>query len=305
MNDTKLDRLSALLDGLAPTVALGLSTQGRLQGAPHPENDSALQLFFLTRGSAELALEGFGQRVDSPALVVVHASRPFVLHQFTAEDPHRLISAHVQLTGPVGTLFLEEFTQPRIVPLGDDEPALRGAVAMIESELDVPRCGHPALLNRAGDILFIGLLRHLVAHPVAQGDGLFKGLADPRIARALVAMHQHPAFGWDLERLAQEAGMSRTAFATKFRETMRRPPGKYLAAIRLAMAQRAVDLGKGLKEAASLAGYDNRSALSRALARSRLRATPIRPPQAGSGGGAPKATRSVKASPSAPPSAAT
>jgi AraC-like DNA-binding protein len=176
----------------------------------------------------------------------------------------------VQLNGPVATLFLEAFAQPRLVSLTNDEPALRGAVAMIESELDAPRCGHPALLNRAGDILFIGLLRYLVAHPLADGAGLFNGLADTRIAKALVAMHQRPAFDWDLTLLAQEAGMSRTAFATKFHETMKRPPGKYLMAIRLAIAQRAVDLGKGLKEAARLAGYDNSSALSRALAKARL-----------------------------------
>ena len=74
-----------------------------------------------------------------------------------------------------------------------------------------------------------------------------------------------------LELLAQEAGMSRTAFATKFHATMRRPPGKYLAGIRLALAQRAVDQGKGLKEAARAAGYANSSALSRALTRSRWR----------------------------------
>jgi len=113
----------------------------------------------------------------------------------------------------------------------------------------------------------------LVAHPVVNGGGLFNGLADPRIARALVAMHQRPAFPWRLELLAQEAGMSRTALATKFHETMRRPPGRYLAAIRLAMAQRAVDLGKGLKEAAKVAGYENSSALSRALAKARLQST--------------------------------
>ena len=83
-------------------------------------------------------------------------------------------------------------------------------------------------------------------------------------------MHQRPAFAWGLELLAQEAGMSRTAFATKFRETMQRPPGKYLAAIRLALAQRAVDLGKGLKEAARIAGYENSSALSRALTKARM-----------------------------------
>lgn len=273
MNDIKLDRLSALLEGLAPLVTLGLSTGERLQGARKKESESALELFFLTRGRGELEAGGASQRIDAPALIAVQASQPFVLHRFTASDPHRLIAAHVQLTGPIAPLFLEEFARPRTVTLDDGEPALRLAVTMIESELSAPRCGQPALLNRAGDILFIGLLRHLVAHPVAQGGGLFNGLADPRIARALVAMHQRPAFAWGLELLAQEAGMSRTAFATQFHKTMRRPPGRYLAAIRLAIAQRAVDLGKGLKEAARLAGYENSSALSRALAKARLQST--------------------------------
>ncbi len=274
MSEARLDRLSALLQGLAPVVTLTLSAERRLLGTTDAGNESALRLFFLTRGRAELKADGALLPIEAPALVAIHASRPFVLHRFTAMDPGRLVSAHVQLTGPVATLFLEEFTQPRIVSLTDDEPALRLAVAMIESELDAPRCGQPALLDRAGDILFIGLLRHLVAHAGSSDAGLFSGLADTRIARALVAMHQRPAFGWDLERLAQEAGMSRTAFATKFHATMRRPPGKYLAAIRLAIAQRSVDLGKGLKEAARAAGYESSSALSRALARSRPPSSP-------------------------------
>jgi AraC-like DNA-binding protein len=270
MSDIKLDRLSALLEGLAPLVTLGLVSDARVDGAPSGDHDTDLQLFFLTRGRAELKINGVRQTIESPALVAVHASKPFVFHRFTAKDACRLVQARVQLTGPVATLFLEEFAQPRTVSLADDEPALQLAVAMIESELDAPRCGQPALLNRAGDILFIGLLRYLVAHPSDQESGLFNGLADPRIAKALVAMHQRPAFAWDLELLAKEAGMSRTAFATKFHQTMRRPPGKYLAAIRLALAQRAVDLGKGLKEAAKVAGYENSSALSRALAKSML-----------------------------------
>ena len=63
----------------------------------------------------------------------------------------------------------------------------------------------------------------LLTGPVATGAGLFNGLADPRIARALVAMHQRPSFDWNLELLAHEAVMSRTAFSTKFHEAMRRP----------------------------------------------------------------------------------
>jgi transcriptional regulator GlxA family with amidase domain len=125
------------------------------------------------------------------------------------------------------------------------------------------------LLNRAGDILFIGLLRHLIAHPKNSG-GLFNGLADPRIARALVAMHARPQDGWTLERLAEEAGMSRTSFANAFREVMCQTPGKYLSKLRLAIAQEAVSSGLGLKRAAKDSGYLSSSALSRALARSKL-----------------------------------
>ena len=274
MNNAKLDRLSALLQGLAPVVTLNASTQGSQQGVGHAESGSGLHLYFLTCGSAKLRVAGVAHRIKAPALLAVHGSQTLEQCKFVASDPNRLIAAQVELTGPVATLFLEEFSQPRVLSLTEQEPALMMAVAMIESELNAPRCGHPALLNRAGDILFIGLLRFLVANPVTDRGGLFNGLADPRIAKALVAIHQRPAHNWNLALLAKEAGMSRTAFATKFHETMRRPPGKYLSAVRLALAQRTVDLGQGLKEAARIAGYESSAALSRALAKVRSQSVP-------------------------------
>jgi hypothetical protein len=45
--------------------------------------------------------------------------------------------------GSSSLLFLEELTQTRTVTLNDDEPTLRLAMAMIESELSAPRCGQP------------------------------------------------------------------------------------------------------------------------------------------------------------------
>jgi transcriptional regulator GlxA family with amidase domain len=99
---------------------------------------------------------------------------------------------------------------------------------------------------------------------------LFASLADSRIAATLVAMHERPQDSWNLEVLAALAGMSRTAFATRFKETMSISPGKYLANLRLQVAQAAVDSGKGLKGAARESGYRDVSALSRALGRARL-----------------------------------
>lgn len=279
MNTSRLDRLSALLDGLAPVVSLTAADDP--VGAPvrsGPPTERDLTVYLLSGGSMRLCWAGGSAVVHGPALVALRARQAHSLEDLPPPDQGRLICAHTHLPGPVAPLFLEEFVQPRVLSLVDDEPAVRLAMSMIELELDAPRCGQPALLNRAGDILFIGLLRYLVAHPSPNGAGLFNGLADPRIARALVAMHQRPGADWSLERLADEAGMSRTAFASAFRQVMQRTPGKYLSAIRLATAQRAVELGKGLKEAARAAGYGNASALSRALSRARTLAQPAPAP---------------------------
>jgi transcriptional regulator GlxA family with amidase domain len=179
-----------------------------------------------------------------------------------------LISAKVCLDGPVASLLMAEFRQPMVVPLETADDSFELVIQLVRSEVSRPRCGQPLLLDRAGDILFIGLLRHLVAHAHSP-HGLFHGLADPRMARVLVALHTAPQAPWRLESMAEVAAMSRTAFANCFREVMTITPGKYLSRLRLAIAQRAMDSGDGLKQAARRTGYRNVSSLSRALGRGR------------------------------------
>lgn len=204
--------------------------------------------------------------LQAPCIVVCRSDTAHALVAESAATFRHLMCARALFDGPIAPLLLNEFAETRIVALDGSEASLRHVVDLIAVELLAPRCGQPALLDRAGDILFIGLLRHLLAHPTTTG-GLLSGLADPRIARAVVAIHSRPKSHWTLEALAEEAGMSRTAFANTFREVMRKTPGKYLSAIRLAIARRAVQSGKGLKTAARDAGYTNPSALSRALSR--------------------------------------
>lgn len=267
---SRLDRLSALLAGLAPAVSMHpWSPEAALTVSMDraEETRQGLRLYLVTAGAVVLTLGGCHQTLQAPALVACRADASHALDVLADGQEVQLVAARAEFSGPAADLFLVEFEDAVIIQPGEGEPALQMAMALISAELQAPRCGQPTLLNRAGDILFIGLLRHLVAHPRPMGSGLFNGLADPRIARALVAMHQHPGDDWSLERLAEEAGMSRTAFAGTFRQVMRQTPGKYLAAIRLAIAQQAVTAGKGLKLAAKEAGYANASALSRALSR--------------------------------------
>ena len=241
-----LDRLSALLSGLSPRVWLSADSAELglhiVRPAAEPEGARGLRLMVTPRGQ-KLAVGALHRR----GLAL-------------------WLSFQVALDGPVGPLFQEQFRDPLDIALDQADAALGQITQLIAGEVQAPRCGHPLLMNRAGDILLIGLLRHLVASP--QGSmHLFNGLADPRMARALVAMHTHPGFPWSVAALAQEAGMSRTSFAQHFRAVVGMAPVGYLAKLRLALAQKRVQDGVGLKQAARETGYAGPSTLSRALHR--------------------------------------
>src|SRR3546814_5599989 len=81
------------------------------------------------------------------------------------------------------------------------------------------RCGQRLLADRLFEVVVIQLMRWLLDHPQEAGirPGFITGLSDPRLARALVAMHDGPGEPWPLERMAERAGMARTAFANTFR----------------------------------------------------------------------------------------
>ena len=276
----KPDRLSALLRGLAPRVELlPLVPDADCSATVHFAASVApmLYLHVISSGTTQLIKSGAAPasalQASAPAFLICCGDQAHDLMQKDGNAQSPLISAKVFLEGPVAPLLLAEFVQPRVVPLEEGESLLRHLIALLRSEMNELRCGQGTLLNRAGDIIFIGLLRHLVAHP-AEHRGLFSGLADPRIANALVAIHDAPQNDWTLESMAQHAGMSRTSFAVRFRDTMNSPPGKYLSALRLQIAQRAVQSGQGLKAAASLSGFGNVSALSRALSKARTVSRP-------------------------------
>lgn len=147
-------------------------------------------------------------------------------------------------------------------------PGLGMALELLFSEVDHVRCGQRLLANRLFEVVLIQLLRWLLDHPqeAGVGPGLITGLSDPRLARALAAMHDCPGEPWSLERMAECAGMSRTAFATTFRNVVGQTPADYLGSWRITLAQSRLRDGMPIKCLAEELGYANPSALSRAFA---------------------------------------
>lgn len=146
-------------------------------------------------------------------------------------------------------------------------PGIDLALELLFAETDRVRCGQRLLADRLFEVVVLQLLRWLLDHPQAAGvrPGLITGLSDPRLARALVAMHDAPGSLWTLERMAECAGMSRTAFANTFREVVGQTPADYLTGWRIALAQSRLREGRPIKILAEELGYASPSALSRAF----------------------------------------
>lgn len=146
-------------------------------------------------------------------------------------------------------------------------PELQHTLTLLFAEAGQVRCGRRLMADRLFEVLLLQLLRWLLDHPGEGGVpcGLLTGLAHPKLARALVAMHERPGDAWSLDRLAGTAGMSRSAFAACFREHVGEPPAAYLASWRLSLARERLRAGQPLKRVAEELGYTP-NALSRAFA---------------------------------------
>lgn len=151
-----------------------------------------------------------------------------------------------------------------VVPL-DDIPGLQQALELLFAETESVRCGHRLLADRLFEIVLLQLLRWLFDHPdrCAIPVGLFRGLSHPPVARALLAIQADPGRDWTVQSLAQEAGLSRSAFAAQFKHWVGDSPADYLAQWRLALACQRLTQGQSAKRIALDLGYANPSALSR------------------------------------------
>jgi AraC-like DNA-binding protein len=154
---------------------------------------------------------------------------------------------------------------PRCIHIRRAESAgwLDGIVHFLLLEASDVQPGAALMVSRLIDLVVIRTLRSWIHRgPIV---GWFGGLADPRIASALKAIHEHPMQRWSIEALASIAGMSRSSFCERFTALVGRSPLRYhnehrLTLARDLLAKRSARVGEiGLS-----IGYESEAAFSRA-----------------------------------------
>ncbi len=126
--------------------------------------------------------------------------------------------------------------------------------------------GSMAVVRRMSEIIFIETVRSSASQS-QQLAGLLEALSDPKISRAIQAMHRDVATHWTVETLASEAVMSRSRFAARFQELVGCGPLTYLAEWRLQKACSLLRDGRAsIQEVAGRIGYQSPAAFTRAFA---------------------------------------
>lgn len=258
------DPLSTLLQRFALTA--GVFHVGQICGVLHFDRDERQgHIHLIRRGPARLIeADGAVTAIDEPTLIFM--PRP---------DAHRLITDDKQgadvvcanvLFGVGGcnpvTASLPSVVLARLTAL----PGADALLSLVDEEAFTQQPGRQAALDRLCEVLMIRLLRFCLAQGLTRG-GALAGLADPKLRKALHAMHAFPARQWLLDDLAAEAGMSRARFAARFRDVTGHTPADYLAAWRVLVAQDMLRGGQALKTVAVDVGYGSVSAFSRVFTR--------------------------------------
>jgi AraC-like DNA-binding protein len=159
---------------------------------------------------------------------------------------------------------------PRLSPLG-----LAMALLVQESESAGRAAAEPAatlgsdvLVHGLFDVMFVQLLREIVAQRGLAGHGWSHAVRDPAVHRAVALLQADVARPWTLELLAQEAGLSRTTLAERFRAAMGDTPLAHLRTLRLQKAMQLLgDPRRKLDEVAQAVGYQDAFGFSKAFKR--------------------------------------
>ncbi|UJR81379.1 AraC family transcriptional regulator [Sandaracinus amylolyticus] len=151
---------------------------------------------------------------------------------------------------------------------GAEATALRATLDLLAAETSTPGVGSPIVVSRLADLVLVQMIR--AHHAAGRGNELrwLGALADVRLGPALRAMHADLERPWSVESLAELAGMSRSAFALRFREHVGEAPLAYLTRWRLYKAGCLLrSTQEGLASIADRVGYASVGAFVRAFRR--------------------------------------
>jgi AraC-like DNA-binding protein len=289
-----MDPLSEVLSLLKPRTYMAAEMEaGGAWSVRFPAHDG-IKFNAVTAGECWLAVEGVAEpvRVKAGDCFLLPRGRPFILttdldlpptNAFEKFGPAKGRSGAVVFNGggdfaAVGALFVLSADHagillsilPPIMHIRKeaDQAALRWSLTQMLQEQREGRPGGSLVAQHLSHIMLVQALRVYLTEEAAGGVGWLFALSDKQMSLAIGAMHDDPAHRWSLQELAERAGMSRSSFAERFKETVGASPMEYLTRWRMLLAgDRLVAANEQVAAIAFSLGYESESAFSTAFKR--------------------------------------
>lgn len=255
--------------------------------------DEGLRCYAITEGGCWLAMDGIAESVwlgagDFVLLPGGKAFRLYSTENVTPTDAFRffptvpageiaILNGGGGCTGVGGYFGFEGMHAglllgmlPALVHIRteEDRAALRWSIERLMRELREPRPGSSLMAEHVAQTLLIEALRLHLAEQAGRSTGWLFALADRQMYAVIAAMHEEPGRKWTLAALAGIAGMSRSSFAVRFKETVGEPAMDYLTRWRMMIAaDRLANAGTPIAVVAPMVGYESESAFGAAFKR--------------------------------------
>jgi AraC-like DNA-binding protein len=289
-----MDPLSDVLSLLRPRSYKcgGFDAGGQLAVQFHKHD--GIKCYAVVSGECWLAVEGVAEavRVKAGDCFLLPRGRPFRLATDLALTPvdamsvlstarrnggiatlngggdYCIVGGHFNLAGSHAEMLLGIL--PPIVHLRkeSDQAALRWSLERMMQELSDPQPGGSLVVEHLAQMMLVQALRLHLEEGLRAGVGWLFALGDKQMSAAINAMHEDPSHGWTIQELGERAGMSRSTFALKFKETVGASPMEYLTKWRMLLAgDKLATSNDSLTAVARSLGYESESAFSTAFKR--------------------------------------
>lgn len=151
----------------------------------------------------------------------------------------------------------------------DRTQLLQATLQLLAVETAQRGLGSGLIVSRLADIIFAQAVRaHIATLDTESGSGWLAALSDRRLGAALRALHGSVATPWTVESLAAVAGMSRSAFAQRFKQKIGLAPLDYLTRWRMFRASHQLrHTTRPMAEIAGSVGYESEAAFNKAFKR--------------------------------------
>jgi len=188
-----------------------------------------------------------------------------------------LVCGHFEFDRNIGHPFINEL--PELIHITNNEVKqfswLKSITNLVIEEAEKEKSGSNVIVNKLGEILFIHTLRALIEKN-REKTGFIAAIQDERISKVLKEIHARPQNNWQLEKLAQIAGMSRTSFINKFKALIGDTPFNYLTQWRLLQAKELLaESNLSVGEVGEQVGYQSEAAFNRVFKKN-VEQTPLK-----------------------------